>query len=206
MLKTTSDNKFPNGRWELISEESSNNDLGSYIIISLPKLQAGPSADQPLATYHDFKLNGSDFTGRWSHPEYGSGDANGRFDDDGKLHMHFPVDDTYYVFTRAPRAAPRLTIFRQRWSAAVKAAVASPAMLAAVAAPRKPTCPKCARTIIYWPVLLWTCDVCGKEGTPGSDGTWWCPTKTSGCDWGCCKSCYETLSGRVFNADGTVRP
>ena len=100
LLKTTSDNKFPNGRWELISEESSNNDLGSYIIISLPKLQAGPSADQPLATYHDFKLNGSDFTGRWSHPEYGSGDANGRFDDDGKLHMHFPVDNTNYVFTR----------------------------------------------------------------------------------------------------------
>ena len=67
----------------------------------------------------------------------------------------------------------------------------------------EPTCPKCARTIIYWRNDLWTCDVCSKQMTPGSAGTWWCPTKTDGCDWGCCKSCYETLSGRLFNADGT---
>ena len=67
----------------------------------------------------------------------------------------------------------------------------------------EPTCPKCARTIIYWRNDLTTCDVCSKPDTPGSAGTWWCPTKTDGCDWGCCKPCYETLSGRLFNADGT---
>ena len=89
-----------NGAWTLVREDSTGQNLGSSVFVTLPVMACGGDAKVPGLSFHDIVQADSKLEGRWSHPQHGSGEFHGSVED-GKLQLHFPAANTSYVYCRS---------------------------------------------------------------------------------------------------------